>query len=407
MKKAALLGVLAALALFLAPKLSQAAVYGSQPDASGEINVNYYSSLTAALGTPLILNQTTGSSTLTLLINYSDCYLHIGNSEAPTVDEYSDSGYSSFVRSATITSATSATPSPNEGMTGTGLTVFKLGTANFWHFGEYYRFSAAISWCGDRSRRLHLAADTSNAVAYNIMSDESITPVIQFETPAPSSTLPDFRPWVLSGYNFTPGALYFAEVAYNEVSSTFVYVDSTHFYASSSFFYFNIPKNNQLGNGFSFNANALLFFGTSTDPIAEATTTFNIASTTPPFVPAPSCDFTSSSFLGDPVGNIKQGICGAFIWAFFPSASQQADLGAHLAALQDAVKNKPPFGYFTAITSSLGSLQTTSTPSSTLLTSSGSSVFSGAFGALDMGLASILWVLFAWYIFHRMKNIQL
>lgn len=403
-----ILPLLAVAALLFAPKMSHAAIYGSQTDNSGSLTIGHATTLTVALGSPALLNQTAGSSTLTLYVKYpSICDLHLGDYERPIISEYSDAGYSSLIQSAGVISAAPAVGSSGTGNT-TGTIVFSLDTANFWHTGDYYKLDFSSNDCGDNSHYLTLGANGANTIPYFLMSDVPGSPIsFQFDTPAPSSTLPDFNPWVLSGYNFNPSSTYTMGIAYADpITPSLIYSDSGSFTVPGGSGTFTIPKLNRLSNGYTFTAYATLFEGTSSAIIASASSTFSIASSTP--IVAPDCNFTSSSFFGDPVGNIKQGVCGAFIWAFIPGAADQSDLNAHLAALNEAVKNKPPFGYFSAITSAFNAFQiATSTTSTALLNASGTTVFASTFSTLDLGLAAILWFLFAWYIFHRIKKIQL
>ena len=283
--------------------------------------------------------------------------------------------------------------------------------------GGTYFFTATAPFGGNNSPDMVILdasgtaknyfGDTSYALPDTLYLRDTISAGVSFVFPYSGETLQDFDSgtWDFDASGLSPGQQYISSVLYWEASSSITYQDSASFTDDISDRAFHITKQNYLEPGL-WNASVELFLGSSTQSAGHDQITFTITatSTTPT---APSCNFTSSSFLGDPVGNIKQGICAALIWAFYPSGAQQADINGHFTALTDAVKNKPPFGYFQSITTGLGSFQATSTPSSTLLDSSGTAVFSNAFSGLDIGLAAILWFLFGWYIFHRMKNIEL
>ena len=237
--------------------------------------------------------------------------------------------------------------------------------------------------------------------------DFVLAPGISFITPANGSTLQDFgNEWIFAGYNMIEPSSreYYAQVNfYNNAAPGVIYINAGVVDIASDTF--SISKTYSLGVG-DYTANAWII-GTSTpDILASATSTFTIVASTTALT-APDCNFTSSSFLGDPVGNIKQGICAAMLWAFLPDAGQQAALNTHFNQLTGKISTKPPFGYFNSVKSAFDSFTTTSTASSSLLDASGTAVFSNTFEPLDVGLAAILWFLFGWYIIHRLKTIEL
>jgi hypothetical protein len=394
--------MLAIIPAFLCLLTAHAATYGSQTDLSGSIELKNGITLTAELGAA-DTTQGSGSSTITLwVLDGTDCFLHLGDpSESPLIKEYSDSSYTTLIASAGLAGSDTWADASST----TGAVVFYLDTPAFWQADNYYKLDISPNECGDRSRNLTIGADASDTTAYNIMGSPGAG--ISFVFPYNGESLMDFDngTWDFTATGLTPGQPYVSMVSYTLASSSIVYADTAQFTDDIPDRAFHITKQTILTQGI-WSAYAVLYLGSSTTEAANAQATFTI--TTSSTIPiAPSCNFTSSSFLGDPVGNIKQGICAAIIWAFYPSGGQIADLNGHFTALTDAVKNKPPFGYFQSITTGLGSFQATSTPSSTLLDSSGTAVFSNAFSGLDIGLAAILWFLFGWYIFHRMKNIEL
>ena len=234
----------------------------------------------------------------------------------------------------------------------------------------------------------------------------AIPPItMAFTVPAPSSTLEDFQQWEFSISNLIPGIAENIMIAYTDPASSITYYDNGYFTPTSTSGTFPVPKLNGFINGNSFNAHATLYYGFGTVQ-AEATTTFAIASTTPPFVPAASCNFTSSSFLGDPVGNIKQGVCAALLWAFLPNQGQQADIATHYNNIWAPISIRAPFGYATVIFAAFASFANGSN-TSTLMSSTTYSHFSAILGPLNTGLSFLFWILLAFWIFHFARHIKI
>jgi hypothetical protein len=149
---------------------------------------------------------------------------------------------------------------------------------------------------------------------------------------------------------------------------------------------------------------------TSTTPIDTGATIFfdiypvGASSSSPPTTT--NCNYTSSTFLYDPVGNIQQGICQAFVYLFIPGPAQQSDLAAHLTAVRTAISPKPPFGYFFGLLSAFGSI---GNGSSTIVvwTADLTDAFSVILNPVDTIAASVVGILFVLWLLHKIGIIQL
>lgn len=86
------------------------------------------------------------------------------------------------------------------------------------------------------------------------------------------------------------------------------------------------------------------------------------------------------------------------VWLFYPSQDALNQFGN----LYDTIKAKPPIGYFTAVQSELGYLGAGSA-SITFDTTAAA----GIINPLRVGLIVILWIMFAFWIFHRLRNLDL
>lgn len=102
-----------------------------------------------------------------------------------------------------------------------------------------------------------------------------------------------------------------------------------------------------------------------------------------------SYNFTTHDYGA--LGNFFRDIIVAGFW---PS---QNSLGQY-ASLSDTIKNKPPFGYFSAIKTAFSGLATSSGTADTTLAHSAIKAFTDP---LRTGLAVVLWVGFGWYLWKR------
>lgn len=172
-----------------------------------------------------------------------------------------------------------------------------------------------------------------------------------------------------------------------------------------------VPSTQSFIPGFTFYAQAHLFYtdpsqgGWNATPHQVATSSvisFSVSTTTSPgsFFP-PSASTTTSTAITtanicDPESNfIIYGFCRLFV----PQAS---DFFA-FNALKNLYINKPPFGYFAP---TVALLQNLGTASSSVdlpdLTD-----FAGVFGPIRTGVDELLWIVFVFWLFHKMRNIEL
>jgi len=88
-------------------------------------------------------------------------------------------------------------------------------------------------------------------------------------------------------------------------------------------------------------------------------------------------------------------LCNLYVSLFIPSNTALNQF----SGLWDNIKNKPPFGYFVAISAAMSGIAV----GTTTLAFAGISDIS-IFGTMRPILIAILWFLFAFWIFHRLRN---
>jgi hypothetical protein len=148
---------------------------------------------------------------------------------------------------------------------------------------------------------------------------------------------------------------------------------------------------------------------TSTGPIDTGATIFfdifpvGATSSSPPTTT--NCNYTSSSILFDPVGNIQQGVCQALIYLFIPGQAQQTDLVGHFNALIAAVQKKPPFGYFSG---AINAFATIGSGSSTIYVWSSQlvSAFSVILDPIDLAFAALVAILWLLWLLRKVENLH-
>jgi hypothetical protein len=119
-----------------------------------------------------------------------------------------------------------------------------------------------------------------------------------------------------------------------------------------------------------------------------------------------NCQITSSSFFADPIGNIQNGICNALTFLFIPNSAQQQDMNNGFQGAWSQISNRVPFGYAGIIMTALQGFQDGST-TSTLMASSTYTALSGVFIPLKTGIAFLLILLLAFWIFKFIQHINL
>jgi hypothetical protein len=222
--------ILLALAIWLPV---HAATYGGNSYSGDEITLIHPTmTMTAYLGVAYAPQTNGQTSTLTLFIkDGSQCFLHMGDSEAPLIKEYSGAGYppSDYVRSAQLVYSPEWTDTTGS----TGTMTFYLNAQNFWVTGHSYELDISPNECGDRSRFITLGADLTDYPAvptlYNIMGDSLIsTSSILLEYPYNGVHTKDFTYWPISWSAGLIGGGTFG-VNYAQTTSTLAtnpYVDS-------------------------------------------------------------------------------------------------------------------------------------------------------------------------------------
>ena len=125
--------------------------------------------------------------------------------------------------------------------------------------------------------------------------------------------------------------------------------------------------------------------------------TFNttaLQNLTTPAWAAETCDWTSPSTWTGCFNNLVHGL-------FYPSSESVNQF----SNLYNNFKNKPPFGYVTAVISQLKNVNDTNT--SVFSLQSLPILNTMIFNPMRLGIVWLLWVGFAFVIYHRLKNIQL
>jgi len=239
-----------------------------------------------------------------------------------------------------------------------------------------------------------------------------------------SGTIPDFHAWVIDWSGAVPYGV--IHVAYGFSTSTFEYNDTADFspYVSSNPFAFNktqplfyVP----LSNPATWYAQA--YDVGATETVYSVIVSFQVSPEASP--PASSTSTILAGFLGiptstitevgscstltstDPFG-IEMFICNALNFLFVPNTAEQQNLGVLFSGLQTTYGNKPPFGYFTAISTAISAFNIEGTSTSIFdLDATTTAGVAGVFNPLDLGLASIVWLLTAFWVFHRARTIQL
>ncbi len=122
--------------------------------------------------------------------------------------------------------------------------------------------------------------------------------------------------------------------------------------------------------------------------------------------PTTNCEYTSSSFLADPVGNIQNGICNALVFLFIPNSAEQTAMNAKFNDTWTQISNRVPFGYVGIIMAAFQSFKEGAT-TSTLITSSTYIALSLVLDPLKTGISFMLILLLAFAIFQFARTIKL
>jgi hypothetical protein len=131
-------------------------------------------------------------------------------------------------------------------------------------------------------------------------------------------------------------------------------------------------------------------------PLYEATYGHSATSTVGSFV-SQGCN-ASTCAISDITGCTKIAMC----WAFVPLSDSMPDW----MGLYSTIGKKPPYGYISVLTSGLAGLDSTSTSSLIIMSSTTVSRFSGVFSPIRAGMATLLWLVGCVWLLNRVKNIQ-
>lgn len=117
---------------------------------------------------------------------------------------------------------------------------------------------------------------------------------------------------------------------------------------------------------------------------------------------ASDCDYTTSSFLDDPVGNLEEAGCNMFI----PNSSEQADLYDSFHGTWGNLSTKIPFGYAAIITTAFTNFQE-GTNASTLMSTTTYAALSSVLDPLKTGVSFLLILMLGFWIFKFIQHITL
>jgi hypothetical protein len=117
---------------------------------------------------------------------------------------------------------------------------------------------------------------------------------------------------------------------------------------------------------------------------------------------AANCDFTTSSFLDDPIGNLEEAGCNLFI----PNTSEQADLYDSFNGTWGNLSTRVPFGYAGIIITAFQDFQEGSNTAS-FITTSTYAAFSSVLDPLKAGISFMLILLLGFWILRFIQHLNL
>jgi hypothetical protein len=135
-----------------------------------------------------------------------------------------------------------------------------------------------------------------------------------------------------------------------------------------------------------------------------ASSTINFTIINPKTTP-PTGEITTSTLpqitCDDQSGLFNYSLCKLFTWLFIPDA----EILNKYSTLSDGIKNKPPIGYFYAIKNILNNLNDNTNPAFQL--AQVSTLTTNIFNPLKTGISFILWLIFGFWIFNRIRYLEL
>jgi len=222
-------------------------------------------------------------------------------------------------------------------------------------------------------------------------------PFINFVFPTNGTTTPDFSTWILD-YNLPSASdTALVSVFYN-ASGALPFWDWSLGQPAGEHLGFLLTKKFALlpadaTSSVSITATATLYDETLGYTAASSTITFTAS---PSVVSAALCNLSDGTLIG----SIKQAICEALAFVFMPS---QSSINTFLG-LGNIVANKPPFGYFNSIKTSIAGLNNASTTA--FIDASGTAAMAPIFGPVRTTFTGLIWFLFAWWLIHRIRKIE-
>lgn len=236
---------------------------------------------------------------------------------------------------------------------------------------------------------------------------------ISFAFPQNGDTVSDFDNWSISTNNVGDGTLQIQYSPVNGAGSTGTdtidyspFINTNPVPVSKSlplFFPPLLPPIEYVATATLYNFDGSIQAQTNDDffvnPLGSGETSSSIPTTI-------NCQITSSSFFADPIGNIQNGICNALTFLFIPNSAQQQDMSNGFQGAWSQISNRVPFGYAGIIITALQSFQEGNT-TSTLMTSSTYVALAAVFDPLKTGIAFLLILLLAFWIFKFIQHINL
>jgi len=254
---------------------------------------------------------------------------------------------------------------------------------------------------------------------YIEMTDEGFfTPPnnIVFNYPQNNSTITaDFDNWQL-GFNVSNFDYYYkTKVSYKPTDGPLIWTDEEQAVTKQNYnpFIAFIPKSHLLPfsegqTSRDWQATAFLircddgYQCQQQTEIASSTITFTFIN---PKTGAPTGEISTSTLpqiTCDPEsGLFNYSLCKLFTWLFIPDA----EILNKYSNLAEGIKNKPPIGYYYAIKDVLSGFNSTTTPAFEL--AQVSSLTNNIFNPLKTGISFILWLIFGFWLFNRIRHFEL
>jgi hypothetical protein len=269
---------------------------------------------------------------------------------------------------------------------------------------EGHTYTLKTTWISGGSADLGLRSKGGYSEPYLVILGEPYTNNISFVIPT-ASTTEDFDYWSLS-YGFADGVEIGGGspntgqivIVYNFVGAS-TSTDSLYVFewAEATAIIGKTRATFTLGD---WSATAYLY-NSSSSLVASSTIGFNINLSGGAYaVPTSTSPTATSSCVS---GNFfENGLCYLFNALLVPS---QSSLN-RFTALKTDITNKPPLGYFNRAKDLILGFGTT-TATSTIPLQSLEGLKTGFLGDLRAGLQWLLWIVFLFWIFNRLRNLQL